>query len=99
MLPLVLLHAFPLHSDMWQGVLAQLPDHDILTVDAPGFGASPAAVEVARAVGRGPEPALETYADAVAATLRAAGVERPSSQACRWVATRCSRSPSATAGC
>ncbi len=39
--PLLLLHAMPLDSSMWEGVRAALPGCDILTVDAPGFGASP----------------------------------------------------------
>ncbi|WP_127573931.1 alpha/beta fold hydrolase [Georgenia faecalis] len=75
--PLVLLHAFPFDSRMWDGVLAHLPDDvPVLTLDAPGFGDSPAFDVVAGALGRRGEPSLETCADAVAATLRGAGVER-----------------------
>ncbi len=73
--PLVLLHGFPLDSRMWDDVIAELGDIPVLAVDAPGFGDSPAPAEVAEAVGRDPEPSLETYADAVAQTLRAAEVE------------------------
>lgn len=74
--PLVLLHAFPLDSRMWDDVVGRLAHLPLLTLDAPGFGASPAPDAVADALGRGREPAIETYADAVAATLRAAGVAR-----------------------
>ncbi len=75
-LPLVLLHGFPLDSRMWDGVVAQLPDVPVLTLDAPGFGDSSAPDDVAAAVSREPGPSLETYADAVAATLRGQGVDR-----------------------
>lgn len=75
-LPLVLLHGFPLDARMWDDVVAQLPDVPVLTLDAPGFGASPAPDDVAAAVSREPGPSLETYADAVAATLRGEGVDR-----------------------
>lgn len=75
-LPLVLLHGFPLDSRMWDDVVTRLADLPVVTVDAPGFGGSPAPGAVAVAVGRDAEPSLETAADAVAATLRAAGVER-----------------------
>ncbi|KAE8763079.1 alpha/beta fold hydrolase [Georgenia thermotolerans] len=75
-LPLVLLHAFPLDARMWDDVLAQLPGLAVVTVDAPGFGASPAPDAVAAAVGRPAEPSLETYADAVAAALGDAGIDR-----------------------
>ncbi|WP_413452332.1 alpha/beta hydrolase [Georgenia phoenicis] len=75
-LPLVLLHGFPLDSRMWDDVVARLDDVPVLTLDAPGFGASPAPDDVAAAVSREPGPSLETYADAIAATLRWEGVER-----------------------
>lgn len=66
-LPLVLLHAFPLDSRMWDDVLAHLPRTRVLTLDAPGFGASSSLAAV---------PSLEAYADAVQATLASVGVER-----------------------
>ena len=75
-LPLVLLHGFPLDARMWDDVVALLPDVPVITVDAPGFGSSPAPSEVAAALGRNPEPSLETYADAVAQSLGAIGVDR-----------------------
>lgn len=75
-LPLVLLHGFPLDSRMWDDVIAGLGDLPVITVDAPGFGDSPAPDDVAAAVGREPGPSLETYADAVAESLRAIEVER-----------------------
>lgn len=75
-LPLVLLHGFPLDSRMWRGVVAELREQRIVTFDAPGFGASPSPRDVARAVQRPAEPSLETYADAVAQSLRSVGVSR-----------------------
>ncbi len=75
-LPLVLLHGFPLDSRMWDDVVARLGDLPVITVDAPGFGDSPGPDDVAAAVERSPGPSLETYADAVARSLRAEGVER-----------------------
>ncbi|MFC7406291.1 alpha/beta fold hydrolase [Georgenia alba] len=75
-LPLVLLHAFPLDSRMWEGVIGELPEIPVITLDAPGFGASRSPRAVADAVGRPLAPSLKTYADAVAATLTGAGVDR-----------------------
>lgn len=63
--PLVLLHAFPLDSRMWAYTISAMPEIPVITIDAPGFGASPA-------IGGG----LEELADAVAATLAAAGRSR-----------------------
>ncbi|WP_265521923.1 alpha/beta fold hydrolase [Oerskovia flava] len=66
--PLLLLHGFPLDHRMWSDVVAHLPSGTtVLAVDLPGAGASPL----------GGEPAsLEASADAVATTVRAAGVHR-----------------------
>ena len=76
-LPLVLLHGFPLDHRMWDDVAPMLAgDGPVLAPDLPGVGASPTAEECGVALGRGPEPALETAADAVAATLHAHGVHR-----------------------
>lgn len=72
--PLVLLHAFPLDARMWEPVVERLPQLPVLTLDAPGFGSSPDPADLAAT--RGPGPDLDTYADAVAATLRRTGVER-----------------------
>src|SRR5699024_3019782 len=66
-LPLVLLHAFPLDSRMWDDVAGHLTGMPVLTLDAPASGSS------APAVG---QPTLEAYADAVAATLAEVGVDR-----------------------
>ncbi|WP_098485540.1 alpha/beta fold hydrolase [Georgenia soli] len=74
--PLVLLHAFPLDRRMWDDVLAELDDLPVITLDAPGFGSSPATEELAEAFGAPSEPTLTLYADAVAGTLREAGVDR-----------------------
>ena len=76
-LPLVLLHAFPLDHHMWDDVVDLLPgDRTVLAPDLPGFGTSPSGADVSGALGAPDEPALETMADAVAATLREVGVER-----------------------
>lgn len=61
---LVLLHAFPLDSRMWDGVRS-LPD--LITPDLPGFGGTPVPDA---------EPDLGVLADAVLAELDAAGVSR-----------------------
>lgn len=75
--PLVLLPSFPLDRRMWDDVAALLPPGPaVLVLDPPGFGTSPAPDAVARALGVDAAPALETAADAVAATVRAAGVDR-----------------------
>ncbi|MDD7464720.1 MAG: alpha/beta hydrolase [Actinomycetaceae bacterium] len=68
-LPLVLIHALPLDSTMWDAVRAQLPTLDIITPDAPGFGHSPLA-------GSFGEPSIPTYAEAVKVTLDTLGVQR-----------------------
>ncbi len=65
---LVLLHAFPLDHRMWTGVAAAMPPGtEILAPDLPGLGAS-AVPDIS--------PALEAAADAVAAALDAASVQR-----------------------
>lgn len=75
-LPLVLLHGFPLDHRMWADVTDLLAgDPTVLAPDLPGFGVSPTGEDVAGAQGAG-EPSIEVMADAVAATLRDAGVER-----------------------
>lgn len=63
--PLVLLAPFPFDARIWAGVAAAL-DGRAITVDPPGFGASPLL----------PEATLEAYAAAVVAGLDAAGVDR-----------------------
>ncbi|UFU07670.1 alpha/beta fold hydrolase [Ruania halotolerans] len=63
--PLVLLHGFPFDSRMWETTVAAMPTAGVLTIDAPGFGASPAI-----------DGGLEDYADAVAQTLAHRGVRR-----------------------
>ncbi|MPV49934.1 alpha/beta fold hydrolase [Pseudactinotalea sp. HY160] len=66
-LPLVLLHAFPLDSRIWDDALPHLRSVPVVTLDAPGFGGS------APLPG---EPSLEAYADAVHSTLTGAGIGR-----------------------
>lgn len=63
--PLVLLHGFPLDSRMWAPVISAAPQLPVITIDAPGFGAS---AQI--------DGGLEEYADAVAATLDHAGIIR-----------------------
>ncbi|MFP7707508.1 alpha/beta fold hydrolase [Trueperella sp. LYQ141] len=70
-LPLVLLHALPLDSTMWDQVRELLPDRDIITVDAPGFGKSPRGEEFAEG-----DPAISTYVEALKARLDDLGVTR-----------------------
>lgn len=61
--PLVLLHAFPLDSRMWEPV--RFPD--LLTPDLPGFGSAPLPPS---------DPDLAVMADAVLAGMDEAGVAR-----------------------
>ncbi|GAA4416572.1 alpha/beta hydrolase [Georgenia halophila] len=75
-LPLVLLHAFPLDSRMWQDVISELDDIRVVTLDAPGFGDSPSPRELADELGCPVAPSLKTYAEAIALTLTDAGVDR-----------------------
>lgn len=75
-LPILLLHAFPLDAQMWDEVIMRMPDVPIVSVDAPGFGDSPSYALVAAAVGQGPRPSIETYADAVVASLLREEIER-----------------------
>jgi pimeloyl-ACP methyl ester carboxylesterase len=75
-LPILLLHAFPLDAQMWDEVVMRMPDVPIVSVDAPGFGDSPSYGLVAAAVGRSPRSSIETYADAVVASLLREGIER-----------------------
>jgi pimeloyl-ACP methyl ester carboxylesterase len=70
--PLVLLHAFPLSSRMWQPQLDELPGPDgsearILAVDLRGFGGTEPGTD---------EPSLDLLADDVALLLDRAGIER-----------------------
>lgn len=74
-LPLLLLHAFPLDAQMWDAVIMRMPDVPIISMDAPAFGDSPEYGVVAAAVGRHPTPSIETYADAVVASLLRQRVE------------------------
>lgn len=61
--PLVLLAPFPLDARLWDDVLGRL-DGRAITVDPPGFGASPVL----------PQPSLDAYAAALLAALDTAGV-------------------------
>lgn len=63
--PLVLLHAFPLDSRMWEGVLDRLPGVPVVRIDAPGFGGSAAGA-----------PGLDAFAAEVVATVRSLGADR-----------------------
>lgn len=69
-IPLLLLHAMPLDGSMWDEMRELLPEMDVLSVDAPGFGASPSGNTLAAVYGDSTEEAsLEIYARALAATL------------------------------
>jgi pimeloyl-ACP methyl ester carboxylesterase len=75
--PLVLLPGFPFDCRMWDDVAALLPaERTVVALDPPGLGRSPGGEAVARALGLPDEPSLETAAEAVAATLRAIGIDR-----------------------
>jgi pimeloyl-ACP methyl ester carboxylesterase len=70
--PLVLLHAFPLSSRMWQPQLDELPGTDgsaarVIAVDLRGFGGTEPGTD---------EPSLDLLADDVALLLDRAGIER-----------------------
>jgi pimeloyl-ACP methyl ester carboxylesterase len=70
--PLVLLHAFPLNSAMWQAQLDELPGSDgsearVVAVDLRGFGGTDLGTDA---------PSLDLLADDVALLLERAGFER-----------------------
>ncbi|MEZ0065933.1 pimeloyl-ACP methyl ester carboxylesterase [Streptacidiphilus sp. MAP12-20] len=70
--PLVLLHAFPLSSRMWQAQLDELPGSDggdarVLAVDLRGFGGTELGSD---------EPSLDLLADDIALLLDRAGIEQ-----------------------
>lgn len=67
--PLVLIHALPLNSHMWDSVRSELSDIDVVTPDAPGFGDSPAGVEFG-------EPSISSYAQALYELTQSLGVNR-----------------------
>jgi pimeloyl-ACP methyl ester carboxylesterase len=69
LLPVVLLHAFPLDSRMWDDVAPLVPGpRNVLAVDLPGLGGS---------AGPWPSaPSLDDAADAVAQTLAAVDITR-----------------------
>lgn len=69
---LVLLHAFPLSSVMYDRLVPLLPDVRRVLVDLPGLGRSADLVTGPDA----PEPSVAAMADAVLAALDAAGVDR-----------------------
>lgn len=76
-IPLVLVHAFPVDSRMWDRVIEHLPeDLGIYTVDLPGMGASPAPDDVARHLGFESTPSLELAATALADLVRSEGVDQ-----------------------
>lgn len=75
--PLVLVHAFPVDSRMWDQVIEHLPqDLSVYTVDLPGLGASPAPDDVARGMGFDSVPTLDLAAQAIADLVRSEGVDR-----------------------
>lgn len=65
---LLLLHGFPLDSEMWAGQVAGLQDvSPVVAVNLPGFGGTPLAPR---------EGWMDAAADAAAAALRDAGADR-----------------------
>ena len=78
LMPLVLLHGFPLDHRMWLDVTDLLAgDRTVLAPDLPGFGRSPSGPDVADGLGVDRTvPSVDVMGDGVAATLRAAGVSR-----------------------
>lgn len=71
--PLLLLHAMPLDSTMYDEVRGHLDT--VLTVDAPGFGKSPSGSEIDSKFGA-TAPSLDTLAEAVIADLEEMGIDR-----------------------
>ena len=71
--PIVLFHAMPLDSTMFDSVREHLDS--VLTFNAPGFGASPPTDEIDRSLDAS-APSLDTYARAVIADLAELGIER-----------------------
>jgi pimeloyl-ACP methyl ester carboxylesterase len=66
--PVVLLHAFPLDSRMWDEQRLALSDtYRVITPDLPGFGGTPMVQG---------SPSLDAVADAVALTLDSLGLDR-----------------------
>jgi len=67
--PVILLHAFPLSSELWQPQMAAVPDgFRFIAPDLPGFGASPGFDE---------DPSIEHIANAVAGMLEHLGLRQP----------------------
>jgi 3-oxoadipate enol-lactonase len=64
-MPIVFLHAFPLHSGMWTEQVALFRDRRTLAPDLPGFGGRPAGAST-----------MEEFARAVLVEMDAAGIER-----------------------
>ncbi|MGV4326952.1 alpha/beta hydrolase [Trueperella pyogenes] len=70
-LPLVLLHALPLDSTMWDAVRSELTDIDILTFDAPGFGRTELSAQFTAG-----EPNTSTFVAAIKTRLDELGITR-----------------------
>lgn len=65
--PLVLLHAFPLSSAMWERLAPLVDDRPVLAIDLPGLGGSPAPTD---------EPSMRAMATLVLEALDDQGVDR-----------------------
>jgi len=63
--PLVLLHAFPLSSTMWERLAPHLADHTVVAVDLPGLGGSPVPAD---------EPTMRAMATLVLEALDGQGI-------------------------
>lgn len=77
-MPVVLVHGFPVDHRMWLDVTDLIPgDRTVLAPDLPGFGTSPTGPDVAAAVGADPAvPTIDVMGDGVAAALERTGVGR-----------------------
>lgn len=73
--PLVLLHALPLDSSMWDSVRDYMPNIDVVSVDGPGCGTSPSGAAIGEAYGY-TEPSIAAYVSALTQTLRSAGIDK-----------------------
>lgn len=73
--PLVLLHAMPLDSTMWDRVRSILSECDILTIDAPGFGASGTGEELQARFGY-EKPAIGAIVQGVHEVTQSLGLTR-----------------------
>lgn len=73
-LPLLLIHAMPLDSSMWDTVREHLEGIDVIAVDVPGFGGSSSGEEYQRAFGFD-SPHIDVIVEALKVTVDSIGVD------------------------